>query len=75
MRDDVMMALVDRALEDEQFRTEAKEDPERALAAAGFDLDEDELAAVKEFQTEIAGLSDEELQDTLASGARRQGGG
>jgi len=69
-----MMALVDRALEDEQFRTQAQEDPEGAVAAAGFDLEEDELAAVKEYQTEIAGLSDEELQEALASGPRRQGG-
>ena len=75
MRDEVLMDLVDRALSDEQFRTAAKEDPERALADYGYDLDEDELEAVKELQSQVAGLDDAELERALADGARRQQGG
>jgi hypothetical protein len=73
MRDEVLMELVDRALEDEEFRAKAKDDPEGTLKAYGYDLTDEELAAVKEFQGRVAGLSDEELAEALASGARQQG--
>jgi Ribosomally synthesized peptide prototyped by Frankia Franean1_4349. len=74
MRDEVLMDLVDRALSDEEFRSRAKDDPEGTLAAYGYELTDEELGAVKEFQSQVAGLSDEELEQALASGARRQGG-
>ena len=75
MRDELMMQLVDRALADERFREEVRNDPEGALRSHGYDLQSDELEAVVELQRETAGLSDEQLREAIAGGARRQGGG
>jgi hypothetical protein len=72
-RDDVLMRLMDRAMADEDFRRRAHDDPEGTLRAEGFDLSGEELAAVKEFQQQVAGLSDEELQRAIADAPRRQG--
>jgi hypothetical protein len=71
MRDDVMATLVERVMTDEGFRAQARDDLDGALAGAGFDLEPDELAAVREFHDESADLPDDELTSLLA---RRQGG-
>lgn len=73
IRDDVLIRLVDRAMSDEEFRRRAQADPEGTLRAEGFDLNDEELSAVKEFQEQVAGLSDEELQRAIADTPRRQG--
>jgi hypothetical protein len=75
MRDDVMIDLIDRAMRDPEFREQARQDPEAALQAHGFELTDEELQAVKEFQQQTAGLSDEELNEAIAQGGRRQGAG
>ena len=72
MRDEVLMTLVDKAMADEDFLRRAKEDPDAAVREAGLELDEDEMAAVRDLHQEILGMSDQELQDRLV---RRQGGG
>jgi len=72
MRDDVLAALVDRALTDPDFRRRAADDLDGTLAAEGFDLEPEELAAVREFHSQAAGRSDEELEVLLAGGGRRQ---
>jgi hypothetical protein len=71
MRDDVLMALVDKAIEDPEFRAAARQDPEGAVKAAGFELQDDELEAVKEAQRQTAGMSDDELDQALVAGARQ----
>lgn len=43
---DAVAELVERYLNDEAFRMAFARDPEQAVAAAGFDLDGDELAAL-----------------------------
>jgi hypothetical protein len=73
MRDEVMIDLIDRAMRDPEFREQARQDPDGTLRTHGFDLTADELQAVKEFQQQTAGLSDEELNDAIAQGGRRQG--
>ena len=73
MRDEVLMELVDRALSDAEFREQARNDPEATLKANGFDLTDDELEAVREFQQETAGLTEDELNERLTGGPRRQG--
>ena len=75
MRDDVMMKLVDKAMSDEDFRRRAQADPEEALRAEGFELEDDELEAVRAFQSETAGMSDDELNRAIAEAPRRQGAG
>ncbi len=49
MRDEVLMELVDRAMNDQEFRRKAQEDPEGTLKEYGYELTEEEMAAVKEF--------------------------
>ena len=71
MRDDVMAALVERVMTDEGFRQQARDDLEGALAAAGFDLQPDEMAAVREFHDEFSEVDDDQLTSSLG---RRQGG-
>ena len=75
MRDQVLMELVDHAMRDADFRRQAQEDPEAALKAHGYELEPDELEAVKSFQREVHGMSDEELNQALANPGRRQQGG
>ncbi len=72
MRDEVLMELVGRAIEDEDFLRRAREDPRAAVQEAGFDLDHDEMSAVMDLHREILHMSDEELQDRLT---KRQGPG
>jgi hypothetical protein len=75
IRDDVLMRLVDHAMGDADFRQSAQRDPEGTLRAHGYELTDEELAAVKDFQSEVAEHSDDELQQAIAGGAgeRRQG--
>jgi hypothetical protein len=73
MRDEVLMELVDRALTDEQFRNAVRDDPDSALSAHGFELQPDELEAVKDLQRQTAGMSDDELREAITAGPRRQG--
>ena len=46
MSHDAVADLVERYLNDPAFRSAFEHDPERAVAAAGFQLDSDELAAL-----------------------------
>ena len=47
MSHDAIAALVDRYLNDPDFRTEFARDPEGATRAAGFALDDDEIDALR----------------------------
>ena len=75
IRDEVLMQLVDRAMNDQEFRQSAQRDPEGTLRAHGYELNDEELAAVKEFHAEVAEHGDEELRQAIAGSAdaRRQG--
>jgi hypothetical protein len=73
MSDDALMALVDRAISDPDFRARALADLDGTLAQEGIELNSEELEAVRDFQTRAQGLSDNELDDLLAT-SRRQGG-
>jgi hypothetical protein len=46
MSHDVISDLVERYLNDSAFASDFVHDPERAVTAAGFDLDESEIAAL-----------------------------
>jgi hypothetical protein len=72
MRDDVLADLVDRAMTDADFRRRAVDDLDGTLEAEGFRLEPDELAAVREFHTQAAGKSDQELEELVAGAGRRQ---
>ena len=72
MHDDVLMQLADKAVADPAFRKKALTDLDGALAEAGFELTDEELAAVREFHAQTAGKSDAEVDALLADGAARR---
>jgi hypothetical protein len=76
MRDEVLAGLVDKAMTDPEFRRQAVADLDGTLAAHGYELQPDELEAVRDFHGQVAGKSEAEVQELLAanSGRRQQGG-
>jgi hypothetical protein len=72
VRDDVLAGLVDRAMTDADFRRQAITDLDGTLAANGYELQPDELEAVREFHGQVAGKSDAEVQQLLTAGAARR---
>jgi hypothetical protein len=70
MRDDVLTSLVERALADEDFRRAARENLEPTLREHGYDLSDEEMAAVRLMQAQTAGWSDEQLTGQLTTMAR-----
>jgi hypothetical protein len=76
MRDEVLAGLVDKAMTDPEFRRSAVADLDGTLAAHGYELQPDELEAVREFQGQVAGKSEVEVEALLAGNAtkRQQGG-
>ncbi len=77
MRDEVLMELVDRAMNDQEFRRKAQEDPEGTLKEYGYELTGEEMAAVKEFHSQTKGMTNEQIDRALAgnAGGRQYGGG
>jgi hypothetical protein len=73
MATDQLAQLVERAMNDPEFISRAQTDLEATLAAEGISLDPDEMAAVRQFQTEFAGLSEEDIQSRLTEAGRTQG--
>ncbi len=72
MRDRILIQLVDKAISDPEFRANARKDVEGVLRAYGYELNSDELAAVKAFQAETADLSDGELDAVLVGNSQRR---
>jgi hypothetical protein len=72
MRDEVLAGLVDKAMTDAEFRRSAVADLDGTLAAHGYELQPDELEAVREFHGQVAGKSEAEVQELLTATGRRQ---
>ena len=70
MRDDVLADLAERVVSDAAFRQRAREDLDAALQEGGFELEDDEMEAVRSFHSEYVESPDDELVSNL----RRQGG-
>jgi hypothetical protein len=70
---DQLSRLVQRGMTDPAFVSRAQADLDGTLAAEGISLSPEELAAVREFHGQIAGLSQDEVQGRLSDAARRQG--
>ena len=64
------MELVDLARTNPDFKRRARADLEGALSEYGYELTEEELAAVKEFNGRSRGMSDVELSRARARSAR-----
>ena len=72
MRDDVMIQLSDRLFGDSAFRAQARTDLDGALRDAGFQLNPDEMAAVREFHGSAVALSDDQLMAAMADPHQRR---
>ena len=70
---DQLSQLVQRGMTDPTFVQRAQTDLDGTLAAEGIVLSPDEMAAVREFHTEIAGLSPDEVRAQLGDTNRKQG--
>jgi hypothetical protein len=75
VRDEVLAGLVDKAMTDPEFRQSAIDDLDGTLAAHRYELQPDELEAVREFHGQVAGKSEVEVEHLLAgnAGKRQQG--
>jgi hypothetical protein len=70
MREKVLRDLASRAATDAGFLKQARGDLEGTLARLGYDLTLEELRLVEDLRRRTAGMSDEQLARTLASGLR-----
>ena len=70
---DQLSLLVQRGMTDPDFVQRAQSDLDGTLAAEGITLSPDEMAAVREFHSEIAGLSPDEVRTHLSKTNRKQG--
>lgn len=69
MRDEVLISLIDKAMGDPEFRSRVGNDLDGTLEAYGYELEPDELEAVRAFHAQAAGKSDAEVERMLAEGA------
>ena len=67
MGQDEVTQLADRLMSDPAFRAEFKSDPEGTIKAAGLQLSDKDLEAVR--STEWQDLSDAELTERVSKGA------
>lgn len=73
MAQDQLSRLVERGMNDPEFVKRAQADLEGTLAAEGISLSPDEMAAAREFHSQVAGLSEEEIQARMSEANRKQG--
>jgi hypothetical protein len=74
LREKVLRSLASRAAADAGFLNQARRDLERTLARFGYDLTLEEPRLVEDFRHRTAGMSNEQLARTLASGLRDRTG-
>jgi hypothetical protein len=74
MREDVLRGLADRAVSDRAFLSHLRRDPRSALTAHGYDLTEEELAAVMDLRRRTAALGDGMAAALLAGGLKDRTG-
>src|SRR5919107_1360621 len=72
MRGDVLRSLAGRAARDSRFLGQMRKDLEATLARYGYDLTDEELRVLKNFQRQTAGMSDKDPPGALAVGPRRR---
>jgi hypothetical protein len=68
MRENVLRDLASRAAKDPGFLRQARQDLEGTLVRHGYHLTAEEMRRVESLRRQTAGMSDEELSRTLASG-------
>lgn len=71
MRNEMIGAVVRRAMEHPEFRRKLVENPQEALAAHGFALEEADMAEIEKILTSIGGSDD--VEQKLVSIAEQYG--
>lgn len=66
MDDDVLRNLVNQARTDPEFKRKARADLEGTLNEYGYELNEEELAAAREFHRQTQRMDDAQLNRELA---------
>ena len=74
MRENVLRDLASRAATKPDFLQQARNDLEGTLARHGYHLTNEEMRLVEGLRQQTAGMSDEQLARTLASGLRGRTG-
>jgi hypothetical protein len=74
MRENVLKSLASQATTDPEFLRRARNDLEGTLVQQGYNLTDEEMRLVEGLRQQTAGMSDEELARTLASGLRGRTG-
>jgi hypothetical protein len=74
MRENVLSDLTGRAATESTFLKQTRRDLEGTLARLGYELTREELRLVEGFRRRTAGMSDEQLARTPASGLRGRTG-
>jgi hypothetical protein len=72
MRNEMIGAIVRRAMEHPEFRRRLVENPQDALSAHGFALEDAEMAEIERIRTDISG-SGEDVEQKLVSIAEQYG--
>ena len=72
MRNEMIGAVVRRAMEHPEFRRRLVEDPRAALTDHGFALEDAELAEIEKIRTNIGGSGDD-VEQRLVSVAEQYG--
>ena len=66
MRDEVLMELVDRAMNDPEFKKKARADLQGALGEYGYELTTEEYEAVNGFQAQTAAMAEQDVERAFA---------
>ena len=72
MRNEMIGAVVRRAIEHPEFRRRLMDNPEDALQSHGFALEEQDLAEIQKIRGQLSG-SQEDVEQTLVTIADRYG--
>ncbi len=73
MRNEMIGAVVRRAMEHPEFRRRLVESPNEALADHGFALEANELAEIEKIRTTLGGAKGEDVEQRLMGIAERYG--
>lgn len=73
MRNEMIGAIVRRAIEHPEFRDQLVADPEQALIAHGFALEQDDFAELERVRAEIPSGRGDDVEEKLLTIAERYG--
>jgi hypothetical protein len=74
VRENILRGLASQATKDPEFLRRARKDLEGTLILYGYHLTPGEMRVVEGLRRQTAGMSDEELAQTLTNGLKRRRG-